>query len=128
MMYNCCSCACNKYKTQSVTVVGSNLVLDLGKTPKNTLVNGQTLNFIICQDIPALSKPIPIAFKINGVVYVAITNKGNRVYSDQLLKCKCYHMTFATDTQCPVVNSYNLCPTDYVFPTIQGSVPSTEEV
>lgn len=126
-MSNCSCCACSHYKTQSISVVGSNLVLDLGSTPTGTLKNGQILNFTVCQSIPTLSSPIQIAFEINGVTYVAITNGGNRVYSDQIRKCMTYTMRFATDTLCPVVSCCGLKKTSHAFPVITPPTEPTPE-
>jgi len=130
-----CNYACNKcvnfYKTTSVVNNGKNLVLTIPNTASGKILNCQDFCICVAQNIPSSTGIVNVVINVNGASYTAITECcANNLYSDQITSRRVYRFRFATDTNCFILKSKNICKTKYIFPVnsvTNGSVSNNEQ-
>ena len=113
-----CGGCCHFVKTNSVTLVGNVLVLNI---PQKSYSNKEKVCICVAQSIPTnITSAMTVAITIGTgtTQYPLITRCGNNVHADQIRSRKVYHTNVATDTALFVVNRCELCNTGFNFPTI----------
>lgn len=117
-------------RTNSVTLTGGVLILNI-PVPQVTLSNKQKICICVAQSIPTAvtnANTVAITIGTSATQYPLRTKCGNNVHADQIRSRKVYHTNLATDIPQFVVNSCELCPTGFNFPTISTvTVPAETE-
>ena len=118
--YGCGGCI-HFVKTNSVTLVGSVLVLNL---PQATYSNKERVCICIAQALPSVTSAETVAVTIGEgtTQYVLRTRCGNNVHADQIRSRKVYHTNVATDVGVFTVQECELCNTGFNFPVLPATV------
>lgn len=113
-------------RTQSVTLVGNVLVLNI---PQKTYSNKEKACICVAQAVPAVTSANTVAVTIgaSATQYPIRTKCGNNVHADQIRSRKVYHTNVATDTASFIVSACELCHTGFNFPTIPATVAVPNE-
>lgn len=122
-----CGGCCHFVKTNSVTLVGNVLVLNI---PQKSYSNKEKVCICVAQSIPAdITSAQTVAITIGASVtqYPLITKCGNNVHADQIRSRKVYHTNVATDTASFIVSACELCKTGFNFPIIPTAVTAAGE-
>lgn len=122
-----CGGCCHFVRTNSVTLTGGVLVLDI-PNPQVILSNKERICICVMQSIPAgITSADTVAITIAGgaTQYPLRTRCGNNVHADQIRSRKVYHTNIATDIPAFVVSGNELCRTGFNFPTIDTAVAPT---
>ena len=127
-----CGGCCHFDRTNSVSLTGSVLVLDI-PAPQVNLTNKEKICICVAQSIPAgVTSADTVAVTIAGgaTQYPLRTRCGNNVHADQIRCRKVLHTNVATDIPIFVVSSNELCCTGFNFPiipTMAVAPPATPE-
>lgn len=117
-----CGGCCHFVKTNSVTVVGNVLVLNIPQsTPPKTYSNHEKVCICVAQALPqniTSAQTVAITIGASATQYPLRTKCGNNVHSDQIRARRVYHTNVATDTASFIVPSCDLCRTGFNFPII----------
>lgn len=119
-----CGGCCHFVRTNTVTVVGNVLVLNI-PTPTHPYTNKEKVCICVAQSIPATAssaQTVAITIGTATTQYPLRTKCGNNVHADQIRSRKVYHTNVATDTATFVVNACELCKTGFNFPTLPAPV------
>lgn len=125
-----CGGCCHFIRTNSVTLTGNVLVLNIPQTtPQTFYSNKEKVCICIQQVLPNITSANTVAVTIgaSATQYPLRTKCGNNVHADQIRSRKVYHTNVATDTGTFVVSSCELCNTGFNFPTIPAAATTTTE-
>lgn len=98
-----CSKCSNLYKSSSVTVNATNVVIEFENSPTN-IANEDKFCFIICQDIPASGNALAVQLTINGTAVPLWDRYGNLVPGCGLAKGQIYKGYYGTGTANHVIS------------------------
>lgn len=128
--YNNAGCGgcggCTRF-VKSTAVVLTDGVLNI-TIPARELSNREPLCLCIAQSIPAEAGAATMVNVLVGTQNLAvITNRGNRMYADQLRTRRIILLRAATDLPYLVADPCCLCPTKHIFPVLpaQDTPPAT---
>lgn len=122
-----CGGCCHFVKTNSVTLVGNVLVLNI---PQKSYSNKEKVCICVAQSIPAditSAQTVAITIGASATQYPLMTKCGNNVHADQIRSRKVYHTNVATDTASFIVSACELCKTSFNFPVIPTTVTEAGE-
>lgn len=127
--FKCGSCS-HFVKTNSVSVVGQVLVLNIPLQAGKLLSNHEKVCICVAENIPTtITSAMAVAITIgsDATQYPLRTRCGNDVHADQIKSRRVYHTYVATDTASFVVDKCELCHTGFNFPVIPVAVAPTTE-
>ena len=100
-----CSKCSNLYKSSSVTVNATNVVIEFANSPTN-IANADKFCFIICQDIPASGNALAVHITVNRAAVPLWDRYGNLVPGCGLVKEKLYKGHYSTGTANKVMSQH----------------------
>lgn len=126
--FRCGSCV-HMVKTNSVTVVGTVLVLNIPLQAGQLFSNHEKVCICVQQNIPTTitsAMTVAITLGTSATQYPLRTKCGNNVHADQIRSRKVYHTYVATDIPAFIVDGKELCCTGFNFPTIPAAAAPAE--